>query len=156
MRCFSQMMMVAGLLLVSGPALAKKKKPAEEAPPEPVVEEVKPQTPGDKNSEKFAATLISTEISGFSPLNAGSGARFIYDTLRFAPDNSWSAQGYVELMGERMECKEGGTWEMEPAASAIEATMVWNVVTTNCINQEPGPRRYLVTLEGGSIRVAYR
>jgi len=160
MRRWSSVVL-SGLLVMSGPALAgknkKKKNKGAEAATADAAPEIKPDVPGDKNSEQFAKTLIEITVEGVSPLNAGSGARFIYNQLTFAPNNTWEASGFVELMGEKMECTETGRWEMEPATSPKEATMVWTVEKTDCINQSNGDaRRYLVTLDKGSLNVSYR
>ena len=114
--------LTAGLLIVSTPAEAKKKKKkkGEEEAPAQVEEEITPETPGDKDSEKFAAKLITLSIENFVPLNAGAGAAFVYNTLDFAPDNTWTAAGYVELMGERMDMHRDGHLEHGPGGVGHE------------------------------------
>jgi len=121
----------------------------------PVQAEVKPETPADANSEKFAAALIGLNITGFRPMDAGAG-KFVYETLSFEADNSWRADGYIEIAGETMECAESGSWAMEPAESASIAVMTWTVGSTDCINMTEGDRRYRVTLSGDDISVEAR
>ena len=116
---------------------------------------VKPDTPGDANSEKFAMKLLAMNITNFRPMSTGSG-RFIYSTLQFQGDNTWRGEGYIEIAGERMDCVESGTWSMEPAESATIAVMTWTVASTDCINQEEGDRRYRVTIQGNDLSVENR
>ena len=116
---------------------------------------VKPTTPGDANSDRFAMDLVGLSLSNIRPMSAGS-ARFVYDTLDFQPDNTWQGVGYIEIAGERMDCTESGTWSMEPAESSSVAVMIWTVQSTDCINQTEGDRRYRVTISGGSISLEYR
>lgn len=121
----------------------------------PVQAAVKPTTPGDANSDRFAMDLVGLTITNIRPMSAGS-ARFVYETLDFQPDNTWRGEGYIEIAGERMDCVESGSWSMEPAESNSVAVMIWNVGSTDCINQTEGDRRYRVTISGGSISLEYR
>ncbi|MFT4975013.1 MAG: hypothetical protein ACI8S6_000899 [Myxococcota bacterium] len=115
-----------------------------------------PETPGDAKSKKFAESLIALDITTFRPLEAGSSAKFIYNTLSFEPDNTWSGDGYIEISGETLECIESGTWSMEPAETNTIAVMTWAVAKTDCINQTEGDRRYRVTIADGDINVQFR
>jgi hypothetical protein len=116
---------------------------------------VKPDTPEDANSEKFATQLLAMNITNFRPMSTGSG-RFIYNTLQFQGDNTWRGEGYIEIADERMECVESGTWSMEPAESATISVMTWTVASTDCINQSEGDRRYRVTIQGNDLSVENR
>jgi hypothetical protein len=154
-RCLT---LICLALLVPGAAEAKKKKSAEvEAAPAEAVPEVTTDIPSDKNSAKFAEALLALNIERFSPTNTASGAKFLYTALSFSPDNTWHATGYVEMLDEKMECTEGGSWSMDPAESATTATMTWTIAQTDCVQREVGhASRYLVTIQDGRIDVEYR
>ncbi|MEL6345960.1 MAG: hypothetical protein AAFV53_22810 [Myxococcota bacterium] len=159
MRPTILLLSAAALLLMSADADAgrKKKKGGDGDAAAPATADVTPDVPDDKNSEKFAEGLLSKTIQGFAPIDAGANVRFMYNELSFSPDNTWKASGYVEMMGEQMECTEIGVWSMDPAESATVATMTWKVERTDCINQNNGDeRRYRVTLQAEGISVAYR
>ncbi len=144
-------------LLIPGAADAKKKKKTAEVEAPAEAAEVTPDIPGDKNSEKFAEALLALNIERFSPTDTSSGAKFLYTALSFSPDNTWQASGYVEMMDEKMECTEGGTWTMDAAESATVATMNWNIDQTDCVSREVGhTTRYRVTIEGDRMSVEYR
>jgi hypothetical protein len=139
---------VLALALVSPAAAAgKKKKKGGDAPAAasgPAASDMK--IPDDGDSRKFAEALLETTITGFRPSDSGGG-KFEYNTLSFSADNTWKADGYVEIMDERMECTESGTWEMEPAESAKTATVAWTVAQTDCPSRESGTSlRVVMTL----------
>lgn len=114
---------------------AKKSKGTEEISAK-VTEEAKPNkkktniqnVPKDKVSEAYAAALIETTGRGFSPNAMG----LTYQTITFAADNSWSADGVVSVMDEEMDCIEKGTWMMDPAQSETSANMTWTITSTDC------------------------
>jgi hypothetical protein len=149
--------MIALALLVPGTADAKKKK-KDVATEEPqAAPEVKPDVPDDKASESFADALVELSIARFAPTDSASGAKFLYTALNFNPDNTWRAEGYVEMMDEKMECTEVGTWSMDPAESASKAAINLTINTSDCVSREAGHvSRYLATIEGGTIDVSYR
>jgi hypothetical protein len=153
-RCLT---LICLALLIPSAADAKKKKKTAEAEAPAEVVEVTPDIPGDKNSEKFAEALLGLSIERFSPTDASSGAKFLYTALSFSPDNTWQAAGYVEMMDEKMECTEGGSWSMDAAESGTVATMTWNIDQTDCVSREVGhSTRYRVTIEGDRMSVEYR
>ena len=115
------LLVLGGTLAFASPAIAKKKKKDKAAAPEPAAASATPDVPNDGNSKKYAQKLLETEIKDFSPSD-GAGAKFEYTSMKFAGDNTWSAEGYVEIADERMECTEKGKWTMEAATSATEAT----------------------------------
>ena len=84
--------------------------------------------PDDKVSKAYAASLLDTVGTGFSPNAAG----LTYTKLTFAADNTWHADGVVAIMDEEMDCVETGTWMMDPAKSETAANMSWTVTSTDC------------------------
>jgi len=148
-------------LLVAGPALAGKKKKKDKgdeataaaAPAGPSV----PTTPDDGNSKKFGAKLMSASLNNFSPADTG-GAKFKYDTMTFAADNTWKAAAWVEFDEEKMECTESGKWTMEPAESDKVATVAWTVDKTDCAGRDAGAevRAQLTLSKDGSIDAKFR
>jgi predicted small lipoprotein YifL len=129
------------------------------APLEPAAEPVAsgPEIPGDAASKKFAEKLMNLEISGWAPEDSGE-VEFEYTKLTFAPDNSWQAVAYVAIMDERVDCKELGTWTMDPAESATTAGMTWNIEKTTCPGREAGRelRLQMTILGDGSFKVKMR
>ena len=153
-RCLA---LLALALIVPSTADAKKKKKDVTAETEEAAPEVKPDVPADKNSESFADALVGLTIDRFSPTDSASGAKFLYTSLSFNADNTWRAEGYVEMMDEKMECPEVGTWSMDPAESDSKAAINLTINTTDCVSRETGHvSRYLATIEGGAIDVSYR
>ncbi len=135
-------------MLVPGAALAKKKKDEPVAPVEVVVE---PNTPTDGASKKFAKHLVAAQIANFKPSDAG-GATFLYASLRFNPDNTWVAEAFVEMGGERMDCTESGAWTMEPAESDSVGMVAWSLDKTNCPGRESGATtRAKLTFDGDKL-----
>ena len=137
-RSLSRALLLLGATFaLSGPALAKKKKAKKSTAEAKAPAAAKPDVPDDANSRKYAEKLLEANITDFSPSD-GAGAKFEYSTLSFAGDNTWSADAYVEIADERMECVEGGKWSMEPAESATQATVSWTVDATDCPGRESG------------------
>ena len=87
--------------------------------------------PSDKDSQDFAKTLTSTPIHNFSPADAGS-VKFEYVTLTFKADNTWVAVSRMGIGDETVDCKEQGTWTMDPAERANTAAMEWKLTATTC------------------------
>lgn len=87
--------------------------------------------PADKDSQEFAKTLIATPVHNFSPADAGS-VKFEYVTLTFKADNTWLAVSRMGIGDETIDCKEQGTWTMDPAERANTATMEWKLSETTC------------------------
>ena len=54
--------------------------------------------PDDKVSKAYAASLLDTVGTGFSPNSEG----LTYTKLTFAADNTWHAEGVVAIMDEEM------------------------------------------------------
>ncbi len=113
--------------------------------------------PSDGTSKKFADLLLKTTIANFLPTD-GDGAKFVYSTLNFLGDNTWKAEGYVEIMDERMECTESGTWTMDAAESDRTATLSWSLAKTDCAGRESGKeaRAVLTINKDGSVDAAFR
>lgn len=93
--------------------------------------------PSDAKSQAFASALMSAGIRNFSPSGA-SGAKFMYNTLEFKADGTFSAAGYVEMDDEKMSCVESGPWGMDPAESKTLATVFWKVESTDCAGRDAG------------------
>ena len=134
-RC---LVLIALALLVPSAADAKKKKKDVAAEEPQAAPEVKPDVPDDRNSEAFADALVGLSIDRFSPTDSASGAKFLYTSLNFNADNTWRAEGYVEMMDEKMECTEVGTWSMDPAESSSKAAINLTITTTDCVSRESG------------------
>lgn len=87
--------------------------------------------PKDKNSQEFVRNLIDHPVHNFSPSDT-SGLKFTYVTLTFAADNTWMALARLGEGDDSMDCKEMGTWTMDPAESATVATMEWKLTKSTC------------------------
>jgi hypothetical protein len=140
-------------------ACGGKKAPAPEQPAEaaPAEEPLAATMPDTKEAKAFAGKLIETTVTDWQPIS-GSGAKFVYEELTFAPSGDWSAKGYVEASFEKIECAESGTWEIAEVGSASQATMVWTVGKTSCPMREAGAStRVLMDLpKAGSYEISFR
>ncbi len=113
------------------------------------------QVPGDQASRDFAGNFITLKVTDLEV--SDSGAEFIYKSLAFKPDGSWSAQGVVEVADESMSCTESGTWEMDPAEDATSARMTWNIAKTDCAGREAGGSlRVSVNISGDDYDIKFR
>jgi hypothetical protein len=151
--------MTALSLLFAGPALAGKKKKDKSTPEEaaaPAAAAV-PTTPDDATSKKYGVKLLKSTLRNFSPADTG-GAKFKYDAMTFAADNTWKAEAWVEFDEEKMECVEAGKWTMEAAESDKVATVQWSVDKTDCAGREPGAevRAQLTLSKDGSVDAKFR
>jgi hypothetical protein len=133
----------------------KNKKGAVEAPAAAKV--AVPDTPADPASKKFAMRLLDASITDFRPSDAG-GAKFVYSAFKFQGDNSWTADAYVEIDEERMECTESGKWTMEKAESDKVAVVSWSVDSTDCPGRESGstPRVQFTISKSGDVSAEWR
>jgi hypothetical protein len=143
------------LLLLLPVTVGCGKKAPVEATPEPVASG--PEVPGDAASKKFAEKLMSLEITDWAPEDSGD-VKFEYTRLTFSPDNSWQAVAYVAIMDERVDCKELGSWTMDPAESATTAGMTWHIEKTTCPGREAGRdlRLEMTILGDGAFKVKMR
>ena len=123
------------LLATLSLAEAKKSKSSDNATEVPATVAEKPKkkveaknVPDDKVSKAYAAKLLETVGTGFSPNAAG----LTYTKLTFAADNTWHAEGLVAIMDEEMDCVETGTWIMDAAKSDTATNMTWTVTSTDC------------------------
>ena len=151
------LLILGGSLVLAGPALAKKKKNKDaDSTTEAASAAVMPDIPDDGNSKKYAQKLLETEIKDFRPSD-GAGAKFEYTTMRFAADNTWMAEGYVEIADERMECTEKGAWTMDAATSASEATVTWTLDDTDCPGRDAGGEiRAVLKLTKSGVEATFR
>jgi hypothetical protein len=140
-----------------GDAEAKRKKKSKQGQAEAADSLAGANIPGDDLSKSFAKVLVGSSFTNFRPTDA-SGAKFIYETFGFAGDNSWSASGYVEIMDERMECTESGSWTMEEARAADTATVTWVVNATDCAGRDTGAetRAQLTVDKDGRLQAMFR
>ena len=116
-----------------------------------------PEIPADANSKKFADKLMGLTISNWAPDDSGD-VEFKYTNLTFAADNTWKAVAYVAIQDERVDCKELGTWTMDPADSATTANMTWHLEKTTCPGREAGRdlRLQMSILADGAFKVKMR
>jgi len=116
-----------------------------------------PEIPGDADSKKFADKLMGLTITDWAPEDSGE-VEFKYTKLTFAGDNTWQAVAYVAIQDETVDCKETGTWSMDPAESATTAGMIWSIVKTTCPGREAGRdlRLQMTVLNDGSFKVKMR
>ena len=113
----------------------KSKSTAEESTTTEVAQPAKKQkkveaqnVPDDAVSKAYAAALLETTGTGFSPNAMG----LTYTKLTFGADNTWTADGLVSIMDEEMDCIETGTWMMDAAKSETAANMTWTMTSTDC------------------------
>jgi len=149
-------LIVLPLLLV---ACGGKKAPAPTPAAEtaPAEEPLSATMPDSKEARTFARKLVDTTVTNWQPIS-GSGAKFVYNELTFAPAGTWKATGFVEASFEKIDCAESGTWEIVEASSASQATMVWTVGKTTCPMREAGAStRVLVDLpKAGTYEISFR
>jgi hypothetical protein len=139
------------LLLV---ACGDKAAPVEAAPE---AAPVGPKIPDDAQSHRFAEKLMALQISDWAPDDSGD-VEFKYTRLTFNPDNTWVATGYVAVIDERVDCKEVGSWQMDPAESETTANMTWTIEKTTCPGREAGRelRLSMSILANGQFKVKMR
>lgn len=112
--------------------------------------------PSDAATRGFVQKLTSIDIQNITANDAG-GAKVVLSTLRFSPDNSWKANGYVDAGEERMECTESGTWTSDPATSPAEANITVVIGATDCVGREKGfSTRALVKIDGDQVDISLR
>jgi hypothetical protein len=112
--------------------------------------------PDDANSRAFAEQLVKTAVHNFSPAD-NTGMAFVYVTLTFRSDNTWVALSRLGDGDESVDCKETGTWTMEPATSASSAAMEWKLTETTCPGRPKNNiMRAMVSIEGGEYRISFR
>jgi hypothetical protein len=148
-------MILCSFLLMLSNAIAKKggDVATESSATTAAATTVEANVPSDNNSKKFAKALVGLNITKFRPISDG----LVYDTLKFSPDNTWQAEAAIEIMDEKMECVEKGTWTMDPAESSNVASMTWKIESTDCpARTAPEQIRLKVTIQGSGIQVAFR
>lgn len=108
------------------------------------------------NLSKFQKKLVETTITDWEP-TSNSGAQFIYKTLEFKADKTWSASGVVRADFEEFECTEKGSWSIVSEANATSGTIDWTVGETDCISRESGTSiRTLMDFSGGDYQISFR
>lgn len=96
-----------------------------------------PVIPDTADSKKFAARLVDLEITDWSPEDTGQ-VDFEYQTFDFRNDNTWYGEARVTVIDESVDCKESGTWTMDPAESPTTSYLTWTVEKTSCPGREAG------------------
>ncbi|TNE88605.1 MAG: hypothetical protein EP330_14640 [Deltaproteobacteria bacterium] len=132
---------------------------AETSEPAPAVAEAMTVAmPAGADAKKFTQNLVDANIRDFKPTGTGGSVQFVYKTLDFAGNGTWSADASVEANFEEIPCKESGTWTVEAVDSAQVGTITWTVDKTSCAMREGGEStRGQVTLgKGDEFTVAFR
>ena len=112
--------------------------------------------PADATSRAFAERLIRTSAKGFRPTD-GAGASFVYRDLDFRSDNTWIAQAEMSAGGESFECREQGTWEIDPATDETTAAMTLMLTKTGCAGRPDSQTlRLQVTIKNGEYTIFVR
>ncbi len=91
----------------------------------------KVDVPDDANSKAFAGKILANQVTGYSPAD-GYGMKFVYKTLTFRNDNSWSADAILGEGEDSVACIERGTWTMDVATDEHTADMSWKLEDTTC------------------------
>lgn len=112
--------------------------------------------PDDAASKAFVTRLIRVDAKDFEPMDA-AGAKFIYKSVDFKNDNTWWAAAQMTADGETFDCKEQGTWEMDPAIDEHTAEMTWKLNRSSCAGRpQEGTLRLKVGIDGGEYRIVFR
>ena len=112
--------------------------------------------PDDAASKSFVTRLIRVDAKDFEPTDA-SGMKFVYKTVDFRADNTWWAAAQMTADGETFDCKEQGTWDMDPAMDDHTAEMTWKLSRSSCAGRpQEGTMRVKVGIEGGQYRIVFR
>ena len=110
-------------------------------------------TPNDKTSKKFSKNLMSRTYSDFTPGSEG----LVYKSIKFSPDNTWTAEAAIVTFDEEMECVEKGTWTLDPAESETVASMTWKITETDCPTRESGADiRLKLNVSGTQLDAEFR
>lgn len=141
-------------LIACGAKKAPSTSAGANAPAEESIEGAK--IPDDKTSKSFAQKLIKFNVKDFKPADSG-GARFVYTSVDFKPDNRWLAMAEMTADGETVQCKEEGTWEMDAAADEHTAPMTWKMTRSSCAGRpDTSILRVKVEIKEGQYRIAVR
>jgi hypothetical protein len=128
---------------------------AADAPKEETIDGAK--YPDDANSKAFVEKLIKHDATNFKPTDAGAGASFIYKTIDFKADNTWWAAAQMTADGETIDCKEQGTWELDPATDEHTAAMTWKLNRSSCAGRPSDDTlRLKVGIDKGEYRIVFR
>lgn len=146
------------LLFTPGCGKKTAPEPAASAPEEAAPEAIAVEMPAGTDAKTFAKKLIDLEITNFKPNAGGSSVKFIYSTMDFKPDGTWSADASLEASFEEIPCQESGTWAVAEAQGPTVATITWTTDKTSCPMREAGDEtRGQVTLgKGTGFSVAFR
>jgi hypothetical protein len=114
-----------------------------------------PEVPSDAASKAFARKFLALQIKDWSPTDPG-GVNFRYMSLAHKSNNTWQAEARIGSDEEEMDCRENGTWSMEPAIDEGTATVIWTLAETSCPGRETGKemRGRMEIRSDGTFRVA--
>jgi hypothetical protein len=113
------------------------------------------KVPDDATSKAFAEKLLKFQAKDFRPAD-NNGAGFIYKTITFRDDNTWVAEAQMSADDETVDCKEAGTWTMDPAADEHTASMEWKLDKTTCAGRpENNIMRVKVGIDQGEYRIVF-
>lgn len=151
------MLRIALLLALLVPvACGGGKKKGPETAEVSAAKELPKDIPDDDKSRAFAERLMKHDAKNFTPTDA-PGPRFVYQTMTFQPDMSWQADARVIAEGETFDCRELGSWTMDPAETEHTANMSWQMNKSTCPGRpEKAAMRVRVTIEKGEYKVEMR
>jgi len=123
--------------------------------PEAKAPEITAEMPDTKDAKSFAASLIDTTVSEWSPTG---NSDFEFLTMSFAGDGTWAATAKLVAGVEDIECNEVGSWKIAEVTDATQATVELTVTKTACANRENGAEQRILMsiLNDGSYKIAYR
>jgi len=147
------------LVILAGATLAVgcgKKKQVESSATSAVADAT--QSASENTPErKFKENLTQLKVANWEP-TSNSGAQFIYNSLVFKADGSWSADGVVKANFEEFPCKEGGSWSVASIESASSGIIDWTLNSTTCITREKGIalRTHISILGSDKYKISFR
>ncbi len=124
--------------------------PAQATPKAPALTAEMPDSP---EARKFARGLLDNPITNWSPIDDRT---FIYTSMSFAPDGTWTADAELTAGGESVPCKEVGEWSIDKAESEVKATMDWTIVKSSCARENGSTQRVSATRNEAQYKISYR
>jgi len=141
-------MVLSGVLLAGGCGSKKEAKPATEG--------VETHESAPATLTKFQQKLVETTITEWEP-TSNSGAQFLYSSLSFQANGTWSADGVVKADFEEFPCSEKGLWTVTSEDNGSAGTVEWTLKETDCITREVGASlRTHISFSGGDYKISFR